>query len=177
MHAQDSIKSSLALKHNEVRVDLLNLIGFQKLNLTYERYWGKNISTGVSLSYADSKKVNDDFDNGFRNTFPKYEVVPFMRYNFRNSLNHFYFAEIFASANGGDFRETVRLIDENNNGYYTIQKTNYSDLAIGASVGYKLYFKQNFGVEVLVGFGRNLINRDKSPDILSRVGLSVGYRF
>ena len=177
MNAQDTIKSKLANKKNELRIDLLTLISSSKINLTYERFLTNKISIGLTSNYANSKKVNDDFDNGFRNTFPKYEIAPFVRYNFTNNIDHFYFIEIFTSANGGDYRETIRMVDQNNIGYYTIQKTKYADLAIGASMGYKMYFKQKFGVELLVGFGRNLINREKSPDILSRVGLSFGYRF
>ena len=60
---------------------------------------------------------------------------------------------------------------------YTIKKSNYTDLGLGAAVGYKYYIKDQIGIELLVGFGSNLFNKDKSPDILSRVGLGVSYRF
>jgi hypothetical protein len=132
---------------------------------------------GVTGSYSNSKKINDDFDKGNRNSFPKYEITPFVRYNLSKGTSSFYFAEVFADVNGGDFRETVLLTDENNNNYYTIQKSSYSDVALGASVGYKFYIKNHFGIEFLVGFGSNLFNKDKSPDVVSRVGLGVSYRF
>jgi hypothetical protein len=48
---------------------------------------------------------------------------------------------------------------------------------MGAAVGYKYYIKDQFGIELLVGFGSNLFNKEKSPDILSRVGFSTSYRF
>jgi hypothetical protein len=54
-------------------------------------------------------------------------------------------------------------------------KSKYSDVALGAGAGYKFYIKDRLGIE-LVGFGWNLMERDKSP-MISRVGLSVGYRF
>ncbi|PWA04371.1 DUF3575 domain-containing protein [Flavobacterium psychrotolerans] len=177
MNAQDTMKSGLSKRHNEFRVNILTLIATSKLNLTYERFLSKNYSLGLSGNYSNSKKVNDDFDQGFRNTFQKYEITPFARYNFTTSINRYYFAEVFVSANGGNFRETVRLVDENNYGYYAIQKTTYTDLAIGASAGYKMYFKEKFGIEIIVGIGRNLINRAKSSDFPPRVGLSFGYRF
>jgi len=75
------------------------------------------------------------------------------------------------------FREIVLLTDATNNNYYAIEKSKYSDLGLGAAVGYKYYIKDQFGIEFLVGFGSNLFNKDKSPDILSRVGLGVSYRF
>ena len=31
--------------------------------------------------------------------------------------------------------------------------------------------------DALVGFGKNLINIDKSPDVMSRVGFNFGYKF
>jgi len=170
-------KSVLATKRNEFRVDLLSLAVSSKMNLTYERFLNSSFSLGLSGSYTNSTKVNEDFDQGNRNNSPKYEVTPFVRYNLSKGASSFYFAEIFVAANGGDFRETVLLTDENNNGYYTIQKTKYSDVAVGAGVGYKFYIKDRFGLELLVGFGSNLFNKEKSPDILSRVGLGFSYRF
>ncbi len=174
---QSDTKSTLSLKKNEVRIDVLSLIAFSRLNLTYERFVGSRFSVGLTGSYSDSKKINDDFDSGNRNTIPKYEVIPFVRYNLSQGAASYYFAEVFADANGGDFRETILLTDANNNDYYAIKKSSYSDVALGAGVGYKFYIKDQFGVEFLVGFGANLLNKDKSPDIISRVGLGVSYRF
>jgi len=176
--AQDSIPASkLADRKNEVRIDLLSLIASSKLNLTYERFLGNRFSVGVTGNFSNGSKVNDEFEEGNRNNNPKYEVIPFVRYKLSEGMKSFYFAEVFAAANGGDFRETVRKVDAFNNGYYTIEKSEYSDGAIGAGVGYKFYIKDRLGIELLVGFGWNLLDREKSPDVLSRVGLSVGYRF
>lgn len=170
-------QADLEKKHNEFRIDLFSAITASKANLTYEYFLSKRFSSGLTLSYANSNKVNDDFDAGNRNTIPKYEVIPFARYNLSNGQRSFYFAEVFLSANGGDFRETVLKTDASGNDYYTIEKSKYSDLAAGAGVGYKYYIKDKFGIEFLVGFGSNMFNKDKSPDIISRVGLSFGYRF
>ncbi|MET0758883.1 MAG: DUF3575 domain-containing protein [Flavobacterium sp.] len=173
MNAQDTT----SIRKNEVRFDVLSLIASSKVNITYERFLNDRFSAGLSTSYANSKKINDDFDEGYRNTMPKYEITPFVRYNLSKGISSFYFAEVFMSANGGDFKESVRLVDQNNNGYYVNQKSTYFDLALGGGLGYKMYFKEKFAIEFLVGFGRNLINTDKSPDVLSRVGLNFGYRF
>ncbi|MBS1534581.1 MAG: DUF3575 domain-containing protein [Bacteroidetes bacterium] len=170
-------QSVLEKKHNEFRVELVSAIASSKANLTYERFFSRRFSSGLTMSYANSKKVNDDFDEGNRNTIPKYEVIPFVRYNLSNGQRSFYFAEVFLSANGGDFRETVLKTDNLGHDYYTIEKSKYSDVAAGAGAGYKYYIKDKFGIEFLVGFGSNMFNKDKSPDIISRVGLSFGYRF
>lgn len=183
-NAQDSSIAGLPGKKNEFRVDLLSLVALSKYNLSYERFLGKgDFSVGLSVNYANSKKVNDDFDEGNRNTIPKYEITPYVRYKLSKSEARYYFAEVFVSANGGDYREIVRRdkpqtpFTETTVGYYEIDKTDYFDVAVGAGAGYKLYFKEKFALELLVGFGVNTIDTDKSPDVFSRVGLSFGYRF
>lgn len=176
--AQDTIpKSALLQKKNEVRVDVL-ATAFSRFNFTYERFLNKNFSVGLTSVFSNSKSANDDFDEGTINSFTKYEFIPFVRYNLSKSQRSFYFAELFADINGGDFREIV-LVNDSSTGssYYTIDKSTYTDIALGASVGYKYYIKDQIGIEFLVGFGSNMLNKDKSPDIISRVGLSVGYRF
>jgi hypothetical protein len=162
---------------NELRVDLLTIALRTEFNLTYERFLNKDWSVGVFGGYANSAKLNDDFDAGYRNNVPKYEVNPFIRYNLSKGQKSFYFAEVFLSANGGDFKETLRRADGSGNAYYVNEKSTYSDFGAGGGLGYKLYIKEKFAVEVGVGIGANLFNRDKSPDTISRVGLGVGYRF
>jgi hypothetical protein len=178
IHAQKEADSTAILnRKNEVRVDLLSLATDGRLNLTYERFLNKDFSLGITFGMADNDQVNEDFDKGYRNTVPKYDITPFVRYNLSKGQRSFYFAEVFASANGGDFKETVRRTDEVGNAYYVNEKSDYTDFAIGAGLGYKLYFSQKFAVELMVGFGTNLFNKEKSPDTVSRVGVSFGYRF
>jgi Protein of unknown function (DUF3575) len=169
-------QTTISDKKNEVHFDVLSLITASKFNISYERFINKRLSSGVTFAFSDSNKINDDFDKGFRNNVPKYEVIPYVRYNLSKGLTRFYFAEIFANVNGGDFKEIVRLTD-NNIDYYTTQKSNYSDVALGGSLGYKMYFNEKFALEFLVGVGRNIANTAKSPDYISRVGLNFGYRF
>ncbi len=177
IQAQDSIpKSSIYKKKNEIRVDVL-ATALTRLNITYERFLNKKYSVGISCIYSNNKKLRDDFDAGNINNFTKYEVIPFVRYNLSQGQRSFYFAELFADINGGDFREIVLLTDTANNNYYAVEKSNFTDVAMGAAVGYKYYIKDQIGVEFLVGFGSNLFNKTKSLDIVSRVGLGVSYRF
>ena len=169
--------SLLADKKNEFRVDLLSALIYTKASLSYERFLAHDFSVGANVNFSNSKKLNDDFDNGYRNNVPKYEINPYFRYALSKSKSRYYFAEIFASYNGGDFKEIIRLTDSNNNDYYTTKKSKYSDFALGGSLGYKMYFKDCIALEFIIGFGSNLINKDKSPDVISRVGLNLGYRF
>ena len=175
LQAQEN--SIIAGKKNEFRVDVLSAIVSTKASLSYERFFSGDFSTGFNVNFSNSNKLNDDFDNGYRNNVPKFEFNPYLRYALSKSKSRYYFAEVFASYNSGDFKEIIRLVDENNIGYYTTQKSKYSDIALGGSLGYKMYFKDCIALEFIVGFGSNLTNKAKSPDVVSRVGINLGYRF
>ncbi len=181
-YAQDTLRvaepgTELLSRRNEVRTDLLSTVMSSQFNLTYERFLSNDWSVGLTGAIISNRYLDDDFDAGYRNSLPKYEINPFVRYKLSESIRRFYFAEVFASANGGDFKEIVRQTDEAGNGYYVTEKSQYSDIGIGAGLGYKMYLQEKFAIELLVAFGTNLFDRDRSPDTISRVGLSVGYRF
>lgn len=174
--AQSNSNSGIAFKKNEFRIDVLQAIAYGKIGLSYERFFERNFSVGVNANFSNSHKIEADFNNGFRNNIPRYEFNPYLRYALSKSKSRFYFAEVFGSVNGGDFKEIVRE-STNGVGYYTIKQTQYTDFAMGGSLGYKMYFKEAFAVEFLVGFGSNLTNKAKSPDVISRVEFNFGYRF
>lgn len=177
MASQAQETSPLDNKKNEFRVDLLSALVWQKASLSYERFFGGNFSTGFNVNFSDSNRLNEDFDNGYRNNVPKFEFNPYVRYQLSKGKKSFYFAEVFGSYNSGDFKEIVRMTDGSGNGYYTTEKSKYSDFGLGGGLGYKMYIKDAFAIEFLAGFGSNLTNRDKSPDVISRVGFNLGYRF
>jgi hypothetical protein len=167
----------LSSKKNEFRLDLLSAVVYTKASISYERFFGKDFSTGINVSFSNSNKLNEDFDNGYRNNVPKFEFNPYIRYALSKSISRYYFAEFFGSYNGGDYKEIIRIQDMAQPDYYITRKSKYSDFGLGGSLGYKMYFKDSFALEFIVGFGSNLTNRDKSPDVISRVGLNLGYRF
>jgi len=175
-NAQET-SSVLSSKKNEVKFDVLSAIAFGKYHISYERFLNKDFSVGISGGIQDSQNQKDDFYDGFERSLPKYEINPFVRYALSKSPKNFYFAEVFLSANGGKYREIARFEDGSGNGYYASKEENYSDLAIGGALGYKLYLKEKFGLELIVGAGKNLFNTDKSPEVIPHVGLNFGYRF
>ncbi|MES2411200.1 MAG: DUF3575 domain-containing protein [Bacteroidota bacterium] len=178
LYGQDGGENTvLANKKNELRVDVLSAIVYTKASFSYERFFGKDWSTGFNVNFSNSKKLNEDFDNGYRNNVPKFEFNPYLRYALSKSKSRYYFAEVFGSYNGGDFKEIILLTDENNIDYYTTKKSKYTDIGLGGSLGYKMYFNNSIALEFIVGFGSNLTNKEKSPDVISRVGLNLGYRF
>lgn len=175
-NAQDG-SNILASKQNEVKFDVLSAIAFSKIHFSYERFLNEDFSVGISGGIQDSKNAKDDFEKGYDRTLPKYEINPFVRYSLSQSQKSFYFAEIFISANGGKYRELQRFVDGSGNGYYDTFEDNYTDVALGGALGYKLYIQEKFGLELVLGMGKNLFNTDKSPEIVPHVGLNFGYRF
>lgn len=178
IQAQETVQeTAFDKKKNEVRFDVLSVITSGKFGVSYERFLGKDFSVGVHFNFSSSTKTKNDFNESSRNNLPKYEINPYVRYALSKSKKRYYFAEVFASSNGGDFKEIVKLTDGNGNDYYTTQITKYSDFGLGGGLGYKMYIKDAWAIEFLVGFGSNLSNREKSPDVISIVGFNVGYRF
>jgi hypothetical protein len=177
INAQETTNTVLENKKNEFRVDVLSALIYTKASLSYERFFGKDFSTGFNVNFSNSNKLNEDFDNGYRNNVPKFEFNPYIRYALSKSKSRYYFAEFFGSYNGGDFKEIVRVSGMAQPDYFTTRKSKYTDFGLGGSLGYKMYLKDSFALEFLVGFGSNLTNREKSPDVISRVGLNLGYRF
>lgn len=179
-NAQDSTVvetvSPITLKKNEVKIDVVSLITRSRFHISYERFLNKDFSVGLSGSLTKSNKLEDDFENGFNKTLAKYEVNPFVRYSLSKSAVSYYFIEGFASLNGGQYKELQRL-EENGFGYWKAIENKYTGLAIGGALGYKLYFKEKFGIELFVGVGRNILNTDITPKYVQRVGANFGYRF
>ncbi len=171
------IDSEFEKKKNEVRFDVLSVVTYGKFGLSYERFLGNDFSAGFHINFSNSSKTKSDFNESSRNNLPKYEFNPYFRYALSKSKKRYYFAEVFASTNGGDFKEIVKATDANGNDFYETQVTKYNDFGLGGGLGYKMYIKDAWAVEFLVGFGSNLSNREKSPDVISIVGLNFGYRF
>jgi hypothetical protein len=117
----------------------------------------------------------DDFLTDDTRTLIDYQVIPYVRYAMSKSATNLYYLEGFVNFNGGEFKELTTL----NNGvadYVVVTRNDYSDIALGGSVGYKLYFKESFVVDLNVGIGKNLFNED-SPSTVARLGINLGYRF
>jgi hypothetical protein len=171
---QDSSTSSSILnKKNEIQFDIGKLLISSRIQLTYERFLNKDFSTGISvMSLNKNREQNKIFYSGTR----KYQIEPFVRYSLSKKTNRYFYAEVFASINGGEKTTTKRLIDSNNYGFYQIAPEKYTDLALGSAIGYKVYIKQTVSVAFNLGIGKNLFSK-LSPDVVSRVGLNLGYRF
>lgn len=171
----DTIVSPILAKKNEVKVDVLNGIAFGKLGISYERFLNKDFSVGITGMMFNKKSKTDDFLTDDTRTLIDYQVIPYVRYALSKSASSLYYLEGFVNINGGEYKELTTL----NNGaadYIVITKKDYNDVALGGSVGYKLYFKESFVLDLTVGIGKNLF-QENSPSTVARLGINLGYRF
>ncbi|MCK6608259.1 MAG: hypothetical protein L6Q46_08140 [Flavobacterium sp.] len=171
----DTIVSPILAKKNEVKVDVLNGIAFGKLGVSYERFLNKDFSVGITGMMFNKKSKTDDFLTDDTRTLIDYQVIPYVRYALSKSASSLYYLEGFVNINGGEYKELTTL----NNGaadYIMITKKDYNDVALGGSVGYKLYFKESFVLDLTVGIGKNLF-QENSPSTVARLGINLGYRF
>jgi hypothetical protein len=60
-------ETKLSTKKNEFRVDVLSAIAYGKIGLSYEHYLGKDFSVGFNVNFSNSSKIEDEFNDGFRN--------------------------------------------------------------------------------------------------------------
>ena len=72
--ATDTITSPIFSKKNEIKVDVLNLIGNGRLGISYERFLNKDFSVGISgLAFNKSNKKEDFLKDDTR-TMIEYQV-------------------------------------------------------------------------------------------------------
>lgn len=173
--ASDTIVSPILAKKNEVKVDVLNLLAYGKLGISYERFLNPDFSIGITGMAFNKKSKTDDFLTDDTRTLIDYQVIPYLRYAMSKSATNLYYLEAFANFNGGEYKELTTL----NNGsadYVVVTRNEYNDIALGGAIGYKLYFKESFVVDLNVGIGKNLFHED-SPSTVARLGINLGYRF
>jgi hypothetical protein len=170
--AQDTIQKPAY----EIRTNVLSAISQGGYNLSIEKKTSTAFSYGISFTKTLSPSLESKYENGNKSHLPNWDLTPFVRYKFSDSNRSYYFAEAFTAINQGKYKTIIRNTAAEY-AVYQIEKGNYIDLALGGSMGYHIFIKNNWTAEFLVGFGSNLLQRAKSPDVVSRVGLSIGYQF
>lgn len=145
----------------EVSVDIGNALVMKTLVLNYEYYLTDQSTVGLSALFNFEKK-SKDFTYNEKNMF-----TPFFRHYFTANQNWNYFGEIFLGINSGEkeYKEDGK-----------VKSKDYTDGALGVSLGSKYVSNGGFMLSVLGGIGRNMFT-DEAPIIVPRVSVNVGYRF
>ena len=153
--------------NDELKINAFNLITFTYMDLSYERLLNEEASLGVSVLFniGDENEILDYFRN--------FSITPYYRQYFSKQYAEGFFVEGFGMLNSGE--DYYYSFDEQGN--ETNSGETYTDFALGISVGGKFVTKRGFIAEIYTGLGRNLLGDDTAPEIVSRGGISLGYRF
>ncbi len=153
--------SGFSFAQQEVKIDVTDALALKTLEASYEYYLTEQTSLGVAALFNFEGKSSDFRYNEDR------MFTPYVRHYFSTQSNWNLFGELFFAYNAGD-KETVV-----NNATVV---TDYSDGALGMSLGYKYISAGGFTVDIHGGLGRNLFSQD-SPTIVPRVGVNIGFQF
>ncbi|MEJ1221264.1 DUF3575 domain-containing protein [Sediminicola sp. 1XM1-17] len=152
---------------DEFKINAFNLIAFTYVDLSYERLLHEEASLGIGILF------NVGEDNEVLDYFRTFSITPYYRQYFSKQYAEGFFVEGFGMLNSGeDFYYTF-----DNQGNESRTEENYTDFALGVSVGGKFVTQRGFIAEIYTGLGRNLLGGDSAPEIVGRGGISLGYRF
>lgn len=154
--------SFFSFAQQEVRVDLADALALKTLDISYEYYLSDQSSVGISALFNFEGK-NSDFRYNEDRMF-----TPYFRHYFAPEAIWNFFGEVFFGINSGE--------KEINNGGTTTTYKDYTDGALGVSIGTKYTSPGGLVVDIHGGLGRNMFGSD-SPVIVPRVGVAVGYSF
>tara|TARA_R110001606_G_C15225926_1_gene634586 strand:- start:141 stop:689 length:549 start_codon:yes stop_codon:yes gene_type:complete len=152
-------------KKHEVKLNVLGVLAFEWLDVSYEYLINDESSFGTGLL------IGLDNDSGIEE-YRKFSITPYYRRYFSNKFARGFFVEGFGM---------LHTYENNNNFYYGSSTTNNTEdkteFAVGISVGGKFISRKGFTTEIYLGVGRNLGGDDNSVAAVGRGGISLGYRF
>ena len=163
--AQETENVQVIEKQNELKINAFNLIAFEYIDITYERILNEESSVGVGMLFALDNEVY-----GISDLRREFSITPYFRQFFSNKYAKGFFVEAFGMLHGG---KDEFYIDDNF-GFYEIR--DYTDFALGISVGGKFVTKRGFIAEIYLGIGRDLLG-NTDVEVVGRGGISLGYRF
>ncbi|MFD1294900.1 hypothetical protein ACFQ5N_13740 [Lutibacter holmesii] len=144
---------------NEIKFDIFDGLILKSIDVSFEHFLNNESSIGVSALF----NLDDDASFSYNE---KTMFTPYFRHHFPSNTNWNFFGEVFLGINSGDEKVSNDGVD-----IYE----NYTDAALGVSVGSKYVSPKGFVIDIYGGLGRNLFD-SLSPSIVPRVGVSIGYR-
>ncbi len=153
---------------DELKINVFNLIAFKYLDGAYERIIDEESSFGFGVL------INAGNDDDIFDYYRQFSVTPYYRRYFSKGYASGFFVEGFGMLNSGE--QDIYTFDDIT---FESERTgeNYTDFALGISVGGKFISKKGFIAEVYGGIGRNFFSTDFSPEVVARGGVSLGFRF
>lgn len=150
-----------SFSQQELKLDIADALVLKTLDISYEFYLNDNNSVGLAALFNFEGRGSD-----FRYN-ENQMITPYFRHYFQANGSWNFFGELFFGLNTGE--------DEVVNGAVTTYE-DYTDAALGVGIGTKYASEGGFVIDIHGGLGRNLFG-SRSPIIVPRIGVGVGYRF
>ncbi|MDO6736791.1 DUF3575 domain-containing protein [Wenyingzhuangia sp. 2_MG-2023] len=158
---------SLTAQNNQLKLDLLDILVFRTLDISYENQLNDEAAIGVSM-FINFEPKNADFRYN-----ENFQITPYFRQFLSESKGFEFFGELFGTLNFGEKDKSTT----DDMGITTSDKKNYSDFALGIGGGGRHVSTNGYVFEFNVGVGRNLFNSKMSRQFVPRFGISVGKQF
>ncbi|MGB1448757.1 MAG: hypothetical protein ACPG8F_02865 [Flavobacteriaceae bacterium] len=167
-----SKKDSLPSYTKEWKLNAFNLLVFQALDVSYEKYIDEESSYGFTglVSLAGESRFDDNAPFYYETA----AFSSFYRIYFGRGVNHGFFIEAFGALSFGKYDSYQDYYYEDvsfNDPYAT-----FTEVGLGFSVGGKFITKEKYTLSVFGGAARNFISKD-GPGAMPRVGITIGKRF
>lgn len=161
MNAQEQDNTSdSSINRNEIKANGLYLV-IGVVDFTYERLLNEESAVGLNVAIPYDEEIKDDL---------QYYISPYYRFYFGKKYAAGFFLEGFGMLNSTDIDFNFFGSDESRE-YVT-------DFALGIGLGGKWITNGGFVGEVNFGVGRNLFKAEETgADFISKLGISIGYRF
>ncbi|WP_394748360.1 DUF3575 domain-containing protein [Spongiimicrobium salis] len=157
-----------SIPQHEIKLNVFNLLAFYSVSADYEYLLNEEGAIGGGFLFHLDR--DDDF---VENTID-FALTGFYRHFFTGKYAQGFFVEGFGMLNSGQF-ETFDFSNPSTNSARNTDS--YTDIALGIAIGGKFVSPRGFITEVFLGLGRNVFRDGVSPDIVPRIGISLGYRF
>lgn len=157
--AQD--ESEKKFDRHELKLNLVNLIVFENVELNYEYIAGEDFTVGLAASYSWDEF--SDFDFVF---FPNARFYPS-----QEEAGTGFFTELSIPIFGYEDEECFFSTNS-----VSCTRDSKVGIGVGVAAGYKLLSKNGFVAEIILGIGRDF-DDSTSIDAIPRLGITFGKRF
>lgn len=162
---------------NELSLNMLNLLAFGALDVSYERMLQENTSLGFHV-FSKVIDKNRGEENDLSGWYDKNFALSSQFQVYLNDSRYAegFYVEVFGMYSKGENEKEIIATDPETGEEKRMEKLlEYNDLALGLGAGMK-YVQQNFLIDLSLGIGRNLFAKD-SPNFVLLPAVNVGYRF
>lgn len=176
--AVELVKTHRDTTRNEISANILNTLVFGALDVSYERILNNHSSISAAVfSKVFNKNEGEDGDLSELYTKNFSLTTKFKYFLNEEHMAWGYYAEAFGMISSGANEKMVTLTDRETGEPKEIEaELEYIDAAFGIGVGRKFISKKGFFLDVSVGIGRNLFQKD-APVIVVLPGFNIGYRY